>query len=386
MMERKAKFVIIGLIGILVISIFLSLQLYSAKQSMQKTIKDLEKDKESLNAKFEQSKEEIRRLDDAKKSLINVIDGLTQKRAELEEKYELVNKEKDALIEQLKVLKTKPAVAAEPQPTTLAPTEDAYWAGILKAKTDLELQLEKIRNELNTIQINNEQLQREKGILALDIKSLNLEKLDLKRQLEYNQKIMDSITQEIVRERNDKFKIQESLESIKSENTLLRRQLKSLVNRKINLEKKIQKFQEDNSSLQRQLSGMEAILTDKLGKISEIKQQLDTVSSAPPAEIPQQKTESVELSPIVVRPQTEISPPKDVFFLGRVIGVNKDNNFVIINLGEDSGVKIGDTFQVYREGEDRAIATIEVVQTRHSIAACDIRKQNVPIKLGDEIR
>ena len=69
---------------------------------------------------------------------------------------------------------------------------------------------------------------------------------------------------------------------------------------------------------------------------------------------------------------------------GKILAINKDANFVIIDLGEDRGINVGDTFQVYREGE--SIATIGVIQARKSIAACEIKKETTAIKVGDTIR
>jgi hypothetical protein len=69
---------------------------------------------------------------------------------------------------------------------------------------------------------------------------------------------------------------------------------------------------------------------------------------------------------------------------GKILSVDRDNNFVVIDLGIDVGIKIGDTFQVYRG--DRIIATIEVIQARRGIAACDIKKEYLSIIAGDTVR
>jgi len=389
-MEQKVKFIIIGLIIILVISILLNLQIYNTKQALERERDKLNSDKALLQKEVDDKAQNIRRLEERVSLVSQELDTVSKEKDAIQSQFDLVNKAKNELVEQLEALKAKEkTLPSEPslgQPQALPQVDDAYWAGILKAKTDLELQLENIRNELKTTQINNEQLQRERNTLELDAKNLNREKEDLKRQIEYNQKIMDSIAQEVVREKNDKFKIQESLSSIKNDNGILRRQLKSLISRKINLERRLQELKEANSGLQRRFTEMDTVLRDKVAKIGELKQQIDVVSSGAQVETPQQKEEAVELPPIVVRPQAETPAQESVSYLGRIIGVNKDNNFVIVDLGEEGGVKVGDTFQVYREGQDTAAATIEVIQVRKSISACDIRKESAPIKVGDTIR
>ena len=57
---------------------------------------------------------------------------------------------------------------------------------------------------------------------------------------------------------------------------------------------------------------------------------------------------------------------------------------MVIDLGKDSGIKLGDTFKVYRE--DKTVATLEVIQARQSISACDIKEEITAIKAGDIVR
>jgi len=39
---------------------------------------------------------------------------------------------------------------------------------------------------------------------------------------------------------------------------------------------------------------------------------------------------------------------KPTGYNGNIVSVNEENNFVIIDLGEESGVKLGETLNVYR--------------------------------------
>jgi hypothetical protein len=66
------------------------------------------------------------------------------------------------------------------------------------------------------------------------------------------------------------------------------------------------------------------------------------------------------------------------------MAVNRDNNFVIIDLGEETGINVGNSFQVYRDG--KSIANIEAIQVRSDMAACDIKKETRPIKVGDIVK
>lgn len=227
-----------------------------------------------------------------------------------------------------------------------------------KENISLSSKIDKLENSLRDYVNKNEQLQKEKSAFELDIDNLRRENEDLRHQVEYNKKLMDGIAQELTKEKNEKVQSQESLNSIINKNRILVQQLKSLSNRKINLERKLRELQEEKAAIER---------------------------SAASTEMPSEQKESVELPPIVVRPQTESAQRETSSTLeGKILAVNKESNFVIIDLGEDGGVKVGDIFQVYRE--DKSIATIEVIQARKSIAACDIKKETSPIKIGDIVR
>lgn len=386
-MEQKIKFIILGLIGILVISLFIAFQNYSAKDALQKERDKLVDEKATLSGQLDKLQSSLRSGESKINSLNSELSRVSQEKKEIERKYDLAKKGQEELMEKLKSQQQAPPVVSmiQPQAQAVSQTTDAYWAGILRAKTDLELQLGNLRSGLKSAEINNEQLQREKSTLELDMNTMRRDNDDLRRQLEYNQKLMDSISQELVREKNDKTQIQDTFKLIRNENNILARQLKSLSSRKIEFENELQKLQTDKSELERRLTEMETMLTDKISKIGELKDQLDAIRSGRYAGAGTGEKESVELPPIVVRPQAEVATIEaQASPTGKVLAVNKDNNFVIIDLGEDSGVKVGDIFQVYRQNQ--AIAVIEVIRTRKTIAACDIKRETKPIAIGDAIK
>lgn len=377
-MEQKLKYIILGFIGILVIFLMIILQISSAKQKVQREKNALKEENTALQTKIERMQKENSSLKDRLTSLDKNLTAVSQEKDEIQKRYEMVVKEKDKLVEEINSLR----VQKPPEQEALTPkTEDAYWGRILKTKTDLELQLENVRNELRDAKINVEQMQREKASLELEANNLNREKDDAKRQVEYNQKLVDSLSTELARETSDKLQISNNLKLIKGENAVLKRQLESLGKRKINLEKKSAELQDENAALERGFGEMEILLRDKVNKINDLRQKMEIIRSGGKIDIPPEE-ETVELPAIVVRPQAESSIHTSTE--GRVLAINRDNHFVIINMGEDSGIRLGDTLRVYRE--DKNIATIEVIQIRKDISACDIKTEPTPIKVGDEVK
>lgn len=367
-MEKKIKLAIIGLVGLLSVSFIIILQISGSKQSVERQINKLNGENDSLRKQLDNFSQDKRQLEEKISSLNSGLDKAAKEKEELEKKYEAVNKVKEVLREKLKSQKTRIATLQE-RPLEAKPqaqTEDAYWSGILKAKTELEVQLANSRAELKTLQINNEQLQKEKSSLELDITGLNRDREDSSRQSEYNQKLVDSLTSELVREKNDKFKIRESLKSLKGENATLKRQLNNLNTRKLALDRKLLELQERNKVLDSRFAEMDVYLKEKMSE-----------------DIP---AASVNLPPIVVHSSASPAPAIEgkTSLMARISEVNRDNNFVVIDSGEDKGVKLGDTFGVYRN--NKQIGAIEVVQARQSIAACDIKNETTPLKVGDTVK
>lgn len=379
-MEQKIKFIFIGLIGIIVITAVFLFQAIGSKEAILRERDELKAENSSLASKAQKLENDLRDRQGRLDSMKADFDQLTKDKDELLKRLDVATKEKDKLVEQIK---TQKAQAPEQMPQGV--TSDAYWAGVLKAKTDLELQLGNVRNELRNIQISNEQLQREKAGVEMDLSNLKRDKEELQRQLDYNKKVMDGIAQELVRERNDKIQIQDSFKTIKNENALLTRQLKSLTNRKIDLEKRVQELRERKDTVERRVSEMETMLTDKISQMDQLKRQLDSIRSGAVSVDSSEKKNSVELPPIVVRPSSTPAPDRNNGTArGQIIAINRDNNFVIIDVGEESGVKVGDNFQVFRDS--KRIADLEVIKISKSVSACDIKQESTPVKEEDIIR
>ncbi|MDD5500330.1 MAG: hypothetical protein PHH57_01410 [Candidatus Omnitrophica bacterium] len=392
-MEHKTKFIIIGLIGFSLVCLFLFIQATNSQQMLVRERNDLKAENTALSGKINQLEGDLRENQKKLSSFKSDRDRMAQEFTDLQQKLEQAMQARDALVnrleEQSRIQSQPQQVIVRQEAPAPAPvvTADAYWAGVLKAKTDLEMQLFSIRGELSKLKIANESLQRDNSALEMDINSLNNDKKDLLRQIDYNQKLLDSMAQDVVREKNDKSKIQESLRAVKSENLALSRQLKSLNRRKASLERKVQELQEGKVTVETRLNEMEAMLSDKVSQIDSLKDDLDLIKTGKATPVTEKKSKgSVELPAIVVRS----SPAQDGGSnaksgpLGKILAVNPENNFVVIDIGTSSGVKIGDTFNVFRGG--KPIALVEVIQARNSISACDIKRKNAAPRIGDGVK
>lgn len=65
---------------------------------------------------------------------------------------------------------------------------------------------------------------------------------------------------------------------------------------------------------------------------------------------------------------------------GKVIEVNTQYNFAVVNLGGNSGIKVGSSLQVLRN--DKEVAKLSVIKVRQTISAAEIKE----IKQGEELK
>jgi len=86
---------------------------------------------------------------------------------------------------------------------------------------------------------------------------------------------------------------------------------------------------------------------------------------------------------IVVRPTPEAAPEQ---LEGRILVVNKEFNFVVLNLGSKDKLQAGDRFVVYRDGD--RVGSVEVNRIYENMAAADVLEEETrdPIREGDTVR
>lgn len=241
---------------------------------------------------------------------------------------------------------------------------------LLGIKRSLEMERDSLKQEITALNkkiedgiAERKKLQERVKELGTVNEQLSRDKEELNRQCKMLMDARDSLTGQL----------QEAGEKLERE-----------VKMRDYFEGRLGESQDENGRLKNKNSELEIVLKDSLAKIEKLKKQLRfaKISATVPA-APVSDGNAVELPPISVPPQSQKYLEETSPRIGKVVSVNKENNFVIINLGSNSGIKVGDSFSV-RRGRN-SIATLRVIQTRNSVAACDISGQAVPLKIGDQI-
>lgn len=151
------------------------------------------------------------------------------------------------------------------------------------------------------------------------------------------------------------------------------------------LSKKFQEAQESAKIIQSQLKDLESQKAQLEAKIKDMEVKAkQAAQSAQPA-----KAEGVELGKIVVNPEAAIEKEKAkapaAALEGKVLVVNKDYNFAVINVGNKDEAEVGDIFSVYSGSKN--IGMIKVDRVHDSMSAASFISSEIKdkIKEGDKV-
>jgi hypothetical protein len=190
---------------------------------------------------------------------------------------------------------------------------------------------------------------------------------------------MNIVSRDLVNEREARKIAMNELSKLRAENSNLKRELVILNKEKVRLQENMQDVVEKKNTLQQKISGVENVMKEKSLELEELQKELTTTIKGDKGVI-SRETASVELPPIVVKPGLG---PRGL--RGQVLAVNNDERFIVVNMGESSGVGPGNQLKVFRGNKE--IGTVEVIETRKDISAADIKDiaPGVAIQEGDAV-
>ncbi len=223
---------------------------------------------------------------------------------------------------------------------------------------------EKAKNSELSTQIS--QLQTAKN-------KLQKEHNEIKTQIESVQSELDSLKQEAKQ-------LEDRIISEKSKRRSVESKLKSKNSEITGLMGKIDKFESNLSGLKSKYSSLESENEELLNKLNQIrlaKKALEAKISS--GSLVTSEREEVELGTVVVKADEIVGD-------GRVLVVNKEFNFIVIDLGEQDSVTVGTQFGVYRDGE--LLAKVEVEQVYKDMSSARILPDDLKgeIQEDDEVK
>ena len=262
---------------------------------------------------------------------------------------------------------------------------DQYWAGILKQKAELQVKLDHMDDELSKKTIELVDVKKQNESLNIEIKDLQSKQDSLSDEIKYKSDLVNNLSLELARTKNDRKFVADKLSKLNEENAELRRDMKRLVSAKGALQKSIVRLTQDKHKTEKELGKTESMVQSKIDEIWKIKDSLDQTFKENAQTQPTSK--DIELPPIHVNAKGAQAYSMDTTptgFNGRIVSINEENNFVIVDIGKNKGLQEGQTLSVYR-GE-KYIASLEVIQVRNDISAADVKDQWSHIQVGDIVR
>ncbi|MBN1913685.1 MAG: hypothetical protein JW788_04725 [Candidatus Omnitrophica bacterium] len=249
-----------------------------------------------------------------------------------------------------------------------------YFLQKEKAKSSsLEVALEDIRFKERAAQGKVEEYQ---GIVS-----------GLELKLKTSQEEVDKLSVELNQEKSSKEEALNQLEQLRAE-------LAQQKNMKEELEQRVKKEKEESQNIRNRVKELE----DKRLRLEERIKELES-------ELEQAKDRGVELGTVVVTPEIKEEEPaaeqgpaleqaapavsketqKILPQEGKVLVINKDYNFVVVNLGQRDGIRIGDVFSVY--SKNQYIGDIKVEKIHDSMSAAAFLSEDTKdrIKEGDKV-
>ncbi len=371
-------------------------QISDQEQQAKDLRRDMERqkdDKAALQKKYDDVERDARRASDD-------LASAERDKKDWEQRMATLRRERDDLMEKLKSrpveervvekivekkIPTEGAAQVAASPTTIVVENKAnepYWAGILREKSALELEIANAKKKVSDSDMKVSEIKKINSDLEVELGRLKIEREDILRKIKYGEELADNLSVELARARNEQKAIQDRADVVSADNNSLRNEIKQLSSTKIALEKSIAKMSDDKGVVEKKLVETESIIQDRIDELWKVKKDVDARFNMSKGT----SSGSVELAPIVVNANVEPAKTGPATFRkgGFVVSINDDNNFVIINLGERDGVRVGDAYKIYREG--RAIGTVAVIQVRKDISAADIKQKTMPFRAGDPVR
>ncbi|MFB3918687.1 chromosome segregation protein SMC, archaeal type [Candidatus Velamenicoccus archaeovorus] len=398
-MNNKIKILLVGLAVVCAASLVIAFQLNTVNKALRNefSVKEQEfvSERQSLSNQLNNLQIAKKKLESELSELRGKFDVAVKERDDVKSKFDLVTKERASAVDRLQelikenkslteeVAKLKETGGVSYTVSTTASQDDAYWAKLVKDKAALEIEVQNLKSQLSDAQLKGENAMEEGRKLDLQFKTINQARMDLERKLIYNEKLAESLSEDLVREKRDKKAIADQLESIRQENFELKSRLMALGDKKTSLEGKLVDLQQEREILSKRLAELDQILQERVDQIIQVKDDLKAARTEA-KEASTKDARVVQLQPIVVKAaEPQVASPAGKPGAGQILAINEENNFVIIDMGEQDGVKVGQTFNVYRNTEK--IASLEVIQIRKEISAADIKSvtPGSKLKIGD---
>jgi len=367
---------------------FIAWTFYSQNQELSKVNKELKsenagllQDNQDLKNQYNSERDKRSGLEEKLAVVRADLTRLEEERDGLKTKLAEITQERDLLVE-------KVSKAAQPQaqvsvseavvPVAVTGSSEDHWADFVKKKAALEAKVDFLNKELFDSNAKITKLDKDNKELSIKIDQLTKAKEQIDEEMKFKERTLRVLSMDLVSEREKRTAAVAELRKLRNENVSLKREIVLANDEKLKLQQTLKSTLEKKEGLEGRISDAENVLKEKSLAFEELQGQLES-AIAGGKRISASNSASVQLPPIVVKPEA----PGLKGLRGEVIAVNKEEKFVVVDIGEASGVRPGTLLKVMRG--DSEIATLEVIETRREISAADVKEVagGVTLREGD---
>jgi len=361
-----------------VLAVLIIISLVSVAGGIRSFLAEREAFAKYLKVKETLEKEKVRlgkrlaRAEGEKERVRSELDLMTHRHSELEAENRALVEAKDNLATQLVELKEKARAMESGQ----------FLSDLLKERASLEVEARMLKEKLRSQEAQMERLARTSEELKAELEKKRIEG-----------RVAETLSRDLAKAKRDKFIAIESLGKFEAENRALQGRFAKLAEAKALLEEgllvaddRLRRIEAERDRLAEEVVTVRFALKQREKEIDQAKARLKKQIKVARKGVAEGRAASIELPPIVVKAEPAPAGKKpSISPQGRIVKVNDDYKFVVIDLGWEDGVKVGMSFTVYRG--DKKIGRVEVIEAHKSVSAADIRlvKERANIRVDDVI-
>ena len=390
-MDKTLRSILWILVGLVVLSSFSTAWFFLSKEKLYNEYTNLEelfkttmdklnteltlaaREKTELKSKLQAIEKKFSILEASHRSLSSENETAVSERDDLKRELSSVKKGKAFLEKRLREIES-----------------DMFVANLLKQKVGLEVEIKRLKNEIEPKNQVISMLKAESVDKDLRLAKLQEEKNLVEQSLKDSEQVAQIISNDFLREKDVNKDDKRMSEKFALENNAL----KSKISEFEEIAKEYNNLLAEKESMNAKLARLESDVEYKNHEINKFKIALQesAVKSQEARAEAYHSPEEVDLPPIRAQKTAKLTTPsleqrlgEKLELKGRIVTVNKEHNFVVIDLGKQDGIDIGNKLNVYR-GET-FLGSVEIIQTRDRIAAANIKdiKEGLSIEINDTV-
>ena len=390
-MDKTLRSILWILVGLVVLSSFSTAWFFLSKEKLYNEYTNLEelfkttmdklnteltlaaREKTELKSKLQAIEKKFSILEASHRSLSSENETAVSERDDLKRELSSVKKGKAFLEKRLREIES-----------------DMFVANLLKQKVGLEVEIKRLKNEIEPKNQVISMLKAESVDKDLRLAKLQEEKNLIEQNLKDSEQVAQIISNDFLREKDVNKDDKRMSEKFALENNAL----KSKISEFEEIAKEYNNLLAEKESMNAKLARLESDVEYKNHEINKFKIALQesAVKSQEARAEAYHSPEEVDLPPIRAQKTAKLTTPsleqrlgEKLELKGRIVTVNKEHNFVVIDLGKQDGIDIGNKLNVYR-GET-FLGSVEIIQTRDRIAAANIKdiKEGLSIEINDTV-